>query len=155
VTVARPAVSPRRVPDARDTGGGRTAYHRLEMLPPPALLVLGLALAFVVLLPARRLQLAGLSGRTIGFYASVLWALAFFLAIRPAATRFLIPILLIAYIAPFVVAPDRLGRIVRRGRRVPGPDPEPRPMKNVTPPALDRRDGPNDLDRPNDPIGPG
>jgi hypothetical protein len=110
------------------------------MLPTPALLILGLALAFVVLLPARRLQLAGLAGRTIGLYALVLWALAFFLAIRPAATRFLIPILLVAYIAPFVVAPDRLGRIVRRGRGSPPIDPpgvSKPPIKNVTPPGPD------------------
>ena len=112
-----------------------TAYHRCEMLPAPALLLLGLALAFVVLLPARRLQLAGLAGRTIGLYALILWALALVLAILPGATRFLIPILLIAFIAPFVVAPDRLGRIVRRGGPTDPPEPSKPPMKNVTPPG--------------------
>jgi hypothetical protein len=106
-------------------------------MPAPALLAIGLALALLVLLPARRLRLAGFSGRSIGLYAAVLWALAFFLAIRPAATRFLIPILLIAYLAPFVVAPGRLSRIVQRGRGGSGPrrgDPPTPPMKNVTPP---------------------
>ena len=53
------------------------------------------------------------------------------LAIRPTVTRFLIPILVVAYIAPFVVAPERLARIVRRGGR--GEPPE-APLKNVTPP---------------------
>jgi hypothetical protein len=92
----------------------------------------GLALALIVLLPARRLHLAGFRSRTVGLYAACLCALAFALAIRPAATRFLVPILVIAYIAPFVVGPDRLARIVRRGSR--GGPPAPPPLKNVTPP---------------------
>ena len=44
-----------------------------------------------------------------------MWALAFLLAIRPGATRFLLPILLIAYLAPFVAGPDRIARVFRRG----------------------------------------
>lgn len=109
------------------------------MLPTPALLAVGLLLGLVVLLPARRLQLAGLSGRAIGLYAFCVWALAFLLVFRPVAARFLIPILVIAYVAPFVVAPARISGIVRRGmgrrggRGGPGDPPRP-PMKNVTPP---------------------
>ena len=111
------------------------------MLPAPALLAVGLVLGLIILLPARRLQLAGFRGRTIGLYALCLWALAFFLAVRPVAARFLIPILLIAYLAPFVLAPGRLSRVMARGRGRSGPggpgangesaDP---PIKNVTPP---------------------
>ena len=108
------------------------------MLPAPVLLAVGLILGLIILLPARRLQLAGFSGRAIGLYAACLWALAFFLAVRPLAARFLIPILLIAYLAPFVAAPGRLSRIVARGRgRRPsdGTDEPPKPpIKNVTPP---------------------
>ena len=103
------------------------------MLPAPALLAVGLVIGLLVLLPARRLQVGGFDSRSIGFYALCLWALAFVLAIRPGATRFLIPILLIAYLAPFVVAPERLSRIVRRGRIDRGDPPKP-PIKNVTPP---------------------
>lgn len=103
------------------------------MLPAPALIAVGLVIALLVLLPARRLQGAGFGSRSIGFYALCLWGLGFVLAIRPGATRFLIPILLIAYLAPFVVAPERLSRIVRRGRVGPGDPPKP-PVKNVTPP---------------------
>ena len=103
------------------------------MLPAPALIAVALVIAFIVLLPARRLQLAGVSSRTIALYALSLWGLAFFLAIRPAATRFLIPILVLAYIAPFVAAPDRVARFLRRGRGGSGDPPRP-PMKNVTPP---------------------
>ena len=103
------------------------------MLPTPALLAIGLVLALLILLPARRLQLAGFRGRTIGAYALFLWVLGFLLAVRPLATRFLIPILIIAYLAPFVVAPGRLSRIVQRGRGGRGDPPKP-PIKNVTPP---------------------
>lgn len=98
----------------------------------PAFLALGLALALVVLLPARRLQLAGLTARSIGLYALGLWLLGAIIAILPGSTRLLIPILLIAYLAPFVAAPDRLARVLRRGGRR---DPPPPPIKNVTPPA--------------------
>ena len=113
------------------------------MLPAPALLAVGLVLGLIILLPARRLQLAGFSGRAIGLYAICLWALAFFLAMRPVpvVARFLIPILLIAYLAPFVVAPGRLSGIVTRGKGrggAGGPgsagDPPPPQIKNVTPP---------------------
>ena len=111
------------------------------MLPAPALLAVGLIIGLIILLPARRLQLAGFSRRSIALYAICLWALAFFMAVRPLAARFLIPILLIAYLAPFVVAPERLSGIVTRGKgggAAGGPgsagDPGQRQIKNVTPP---------------------
>jgi hypothetical protein len=100
----------------------------------PWLLALGLALGLLVLLPARRLQLAGLAPRTIGMYALGLWLLTMFVAIQPTAGRILVPILVVAYIAPFVAAPERVGRFLRRGgppgRGDAGQHP---PMKNVTP----------------------
>jgi hypothetical protein len=102
------------------------------MLPAPWLLALGLVLALLILIPARRLQLAGLSSRIVGTYGLVLWLLAMVVAIRPIATRFLVPILIAAYLAPFVIAPDRFGRLVTRGRGGPGSDG--RPVKDVTPP---------------------
>ncbi|MDO8483462.1 MAG: hypothetical protein Q7S35_00800 [Candidatus Limnocylindrales bacterium] len=98
----------------------------------PQLLALGLAFGVIVLLPARRLQLAGLSGRSIGLYTLGLWLGAFLVALLSGATRFLIPILLIAFIAPFVAAPERVGRVLRRGGRR---DPPPPPIKDVTPPG--------------------
>ena len=111
------------------------------MLPAPALLAVGLIIGLIILLPARRLQLAGFSRRSIALYAICLWALAFFMAVRPLAARFLIPILLIAYLAPFVVAPGRLSGIVTRGKGRGGPggpgsagDPRQPQIKNVTPP---------------------
>jgi len=111
-------------------------------MPAPWLLGLGLILALLVLLPARRLQLAGLSSRVIGGYAVGLWLLAMFVAIRPLGGRLVIPILIAAYLAPFVAAPERIGRFVTRGRggagrgggKPDGPGADGRPVKDVTPP---------------------
>jgi hypothetical protein len=118
------------------------------MLAPPWLLALGLVLGLLVLLPARRLQLAGLAPRTIGLFALTLWALAMVVAISPGGARILVPIVLVAYLAPFVAAPDRVGRILRRGGgpgagRVGGPP----PMKNVTPPEAGFPPDPPDDER--------
>jgi hypothetical protein len=97
---------------------------------PPWLLALGLVLGLMVLLPARRLQLAGLTPRAIGLYALAIWLMGFLLAIRPVGARFLIPILVLAYIVPFVAAPERVGRFLRRGQLLDPPRP---PIKDVTP----------------------
>lgn len=98
----------------------------------PWLLALALGLGLIILIPARRLQLAGLSRRAVTTYTAILWVGALFLAIRPVGARFLIPILLIAYLAPFVAAPDTVRRVVSRGRD--GVRAGMRPMKDVTPP---------------------
>lgn len=111
------------------------------MLAPPWLLALGLVLGLLVLLPARRLQLAGLGPRTIGLYALGVWLLTMLVAVRPAGARILVPILVVAYLAPFVAAPDRVGRFLRRGR---GPRDDRPPMKNVTPPEPDVPPDPRD-----------
>ena len=99
-------------------------------MPPPWLLAVALVVALLALIPARRLQLAGMSSRTIGLYALGLWVVAMALAVRPTGTRILVPLLIVAYVAPFVAAPDRVRRVLSRRR--PGPDAGP-PMKNVTP----------------------
>jgi hypothetical protein len=102
---------------------------------PPWLLAVGLVVGLLVLLPARRLQLAGLSSRAIGAYAVTLWLAGVLLAVRPVGARFLVPIVLLAYIAPFVAAPEVVGRVLRRGRSPRPPlDPPRPPIKNVTPP---------------------
>ena len=104
------------------------------VLPAPWLIAVALLLGLVVTLPARRLYLAGLSGRSIGLYALALWGLGFLLIVRPGFARLLLPILLIAYLAPFVAGPDRIARLSRIGRRGGPGDPPAPPMKNVTPP---------------------
>jgi hypothetical protein len=100
--------------------------------PAPWLLALALVLGLLVLIPARRLQLSGLSGRAIGLYVMVLWLLAMVIAIRPMGLRVLVPIVLIAYLAPFIAGPDQVRRLLRRPPPR-GPDVRP-PMKDVTPP---------------------
>ena len=97
-------------------------------MPAPWLLALGLVLGLIVLIPAKRLQLAGISGRVIGAYAVGLWVMGMIIAVRPIGLRILLPILLIAYLAPFVAGPDRVARVLAR-RRLDRP-----PMKDVTPP---------------------
>ena len=62
-------------------------------------------------------------------------------AVSPGGARVLIPILLVAYLAPFVAAPDRVGRILRRGGGPGGRGGGAPPMKNVTPPDADGRPG--------------
>jgi hypothetical protein len=102
------------------------------------ILALALVIGLLVLIPARRLQAAGFSGGVTGTYAVILWALGMAMAVQPVASRFLVPILIIAYLAPFVAALDAVRRIVGRGGRRDLGRP---PMKNVTPPDAD---GPND-----------
>ena len=114
---------------SRDWGPAAATYHR-RVIISPALLAVGLVVGLLVLLPARRLQLAGLSAQAIGLYALSVWLVGFFLVIRPVGARFLIPILLLAYVAPFVAAPERVGRALRRRRP---PDPPRPPIKDVTP----------------------
>lgn len=105
-------------------------------MPAPWLLALGLVLALIVLIPAKRLQLAGVSGRVTGAYVIALWLMAMAITIRPVGIRFLLPIVLIAYLAPFVAGPDRVARVLAR-RRVGQP-----PMKDVTPPDQPTPDDP-------------
>lgn len=100
------------------------------MLAPPWLLALALVLGLLVLVPARRLREAGLTRGSVGIYIALLWGIAMLVAIRPGATRLLIPLLLLGYLAPFIASPDLLGRLL--GRR-PRPDARP-PIKDVTPP---------------------
>lgn len=101
------------------------------MLPAPWLLGIALLIGLLVLLPARRLVAGGIRARTAGWYALALWLLGMALAIRPVGTRYLVPILLVAYLGPFVAAPEqwqrlrtRTGRLGRARRRQ---------IKNVTP----------------------
>ena len=89
--------------------------------------------------PLWRLRAAGWPRRWL-VVAWALYAGAILFALRaPAATRFLLPILVLAFIAPFVAGPERPARAAR------GQAPAPRPIIDVTPrpPAgLPSPDGP-------------
>jgi hypothetical protein len=96
-------------------------------MPAPWVLALALVLGLLMLVPARRLRSAGLDASTIGVYAVLVWSLAMLVAVRPIGTRVLVPVLLLAYLAPFLAPPETIGRLFRRR--------EPRrPIKDVTPP---------------------
>ena len=96
-------------------------------MPAPWILALALVVGLLMLVPARRLHAAGFDPSTIGFYAVVIWALAMLVAIRPIGTRLLVPVLLLAYLAPFLAPPETIARLLRRREPT-------RPVKDVTPP---------------------
>jgi hypothetical protein len=93
----------------------------------PLLLASILVAVLLALLPVWRLRVAGWPARWL-VAAWLLYAVAIFAALRaPAATRFLLPILVLAFVAPFIAGPERLARVLR-GRGEP-----PRPVIDVTP----------------------
>src|SRR5689334_16163874 len=67
-------------------GGLGAAYHRHMLLAEPVLIALGIVIALLVLLPARRLHLAGIRARWIAAYAWAGWLLAFAGAVLPLRT---------------------------------------------------------------------
>lgn len=99
---------------------------------PALLLVTVLIACLVALLPVWRLRVAGwprgwLIAAWIGYTVLILFAVRF-----PASLRFLLPLIVLLFVAPFVAGPERVARVlVRRA-------PE-RPVVDVTPqpsPAL-------------------
>jgi len=92
----------------------------------PGLLVLLLAACLLAMIPVWRLHIAGWSARSL-FAAWVLYAVSIIAAVRFApAVRFLLPVLVLAYLAPFVAGPERLARVLGRRRAA-------RPVIDVTP----------------------
>ncbi len=105
--------------------GPGPAYDRDAM--SPALLLFVLVAGLLALLPVWRLRAAGWPASWL-VTAWIVYGLAILTAVRlPGATRFLVPILVLAYVAPFVAGPERLTRVLR-GRSEP-----PRPVIDVTP----------------------
>jgi hypothetical protein len=108
-------------------------------MPPLAFVGLVVAIAVLVLIPTRRLFMAGFSGTVLTVYYMALVLMGLLVAEFRGPARYLVPILVIAYIAPFVTARDGLARL--RGRGPGGPargapsraDVRRPPMKNVTP----------------------
>jgi hypothetical protein len=111
-------------------------------MSPTTLALVGLV-ALLVLIPTRRLQLAGWRRESLTTYFLAVWLLGAVVAALPSPARFLIPLLLVAYLAPFVTIRDGLDRLLGRPRSGGGDGgarveehPE---IKNVTPP--DEHDG--------------
>jgi len=121
----------------------------------PTTLALAGLVALLVLLPTRRLQLAGWRRESLTAYFLTVWLLGAVVAAMPAPAKFLIPLLLVTYLAPFVTLRDGLDRLLGRprsggpgspgggggaaGRDRGAPFDEPRPVKDVTPPEERRR----------------
>ena len=94
----------------------------------PGLLLVLLVAVLLALLPVWRLQRRRLASGRRWSTAWLVYALAIFLVVRvPGPARFLLPILVLAFVAPFVAGPERLARVL--GRR----DPAARPVIDVTP----------------------
>ena len=109
----------------------------------PVLLLVLLAAALVALIPVWRLRVAGWPIRWLAV-AWVGYAAAIVFAIRaPAASRFMVPMLVLSFVAPFVAGPERLTRVLR------GRGADARPVINVTPrrpPGLSGGGGNDDPD---------
>jgi hypothetical protein len=112
-------------------------------MPSPTILALTGLLFLLFLVPTRRLQLAGWPSRALGSYLGGMLVLGLVAAELRGPTRFLVPILVIGYVAPFVTFRSGLERLLggsRRGRRK-GAGPEVRverpPMRSVSGPARD------------------
>ncbi|MFZ5853817.1 MAG: hypothetical protein ACOYXS_04830 [Chloroflexota bacterium] len=98
------------------------------------LLLLG-AIGLLALIPTRRLYLAGWSPRALALYYVGLVALALIVAELRAPARFLLPILVVAYIAPFVTARAGLRRLFGRSERVSSPIVSRPATRGLPPPA--------------------
>jgi hypothetical protein len=92
---------------------------------PPALLALVLVTWLLALVPTRRTVLAGWSQAAVAAYFLALWAGSVAIAVAPGA-RFLVPMVLVAYLAPFVTLRAGVDRLLGR--------PRPPAPRNVTPP---------------------
>jgi hypothetical protein len=99
----------------------------------PALLLFLLLAGLLALLPVWRLRVAGWPWRAL-VTAWIVYGLSTLVVMRfPISARFLAPILVLAFVAPFVAGPERLSRVLRGRQR-------PRPVIDVTPnppPGLD------------------
>jgi hypothetical protein len=112
-------------------------------MPSLAFAVLVLAIGLLVLIPTRRLFLAGWTPAALTAYFLGMAAFAFVVAELRGPARYLLPILVLAYIAQFITAREGISRL--RDRFGSGPPARPDPPgagrpddrvsepKNVTP----------------------
>ena len=107
----------------------------------PGFLALGLLLALLVLLPTRRLHLARWPSSWLALYYVGVLLLALLVAELRGPARFLVPILVVAYLAPFVTVRDGLARLLGGPSRRPPATPRRPPPKNVTPPDAEAGPG--------------
>jgi hypothetical protein len=92
---------------------------RLMGLPAPWLLALVLACILLAAIPTRRLAGAGIRPGWLVVYMATLVVLGVAAVAVRSTARFVVPFLVVLYVAPLVVAPDTAARWLRRGRRPP------------------------------------
>jgi len=112
-------------------------------LPAPWLIALVLLCFVLAAIPTRQLFRAGIRPAWLWVYVLLLVVLGVAAVATRGPGRFLVPFLVVLYVAPLVVAPDRTARWLRRGRR---------PPKNVgSGPGRDVGSGPGRDVGPDDP----
>jgi len=113
-------------------------------MPPLTFVILVVAVGLLAMIPTRRLFLAGWKPAWLTTYFLSLIGLGLAAALVRGPARYLVPILVIAYVAPFITARDGIARLRERlggGPRAGSPRPpadgtggrRPKP-RNVTPP---------------------
>jgi hypothetical protein len=105
-------------------------------VPSLALVALVVAIGLLVLIPTRRLFIAGWSGRALAIYFFGLVALGVIVAELRTPARFLIPLLVVAYVAPFVTARDGIRRLFGRPRAEARPVIRPSPRPSLPEPPV-------------------
>ena len=105
-------------------------------MPSLALVALVVAIGLLVLIPTRRLFISGWSARALAIYFFGLVALGLLVAELRAPARFLIPLLVVAYIAPFVTARDGIRRLFGRPRTDARPVVRPSPRPSLPEPPV-------------------
>ena len=88
-------------------------------LPAPWLIGLVLLCFALAAVPTRRLSDAGIRPAWLTAYLLVVVTLGIAVVMARGPGRFLVPILVVLYVAPLVVAPETTARWLRRGRRPP------------------------------------
>jgi len=144
-----PGGSGRAPGSRRGTGSLRTLAYDPHMTL--AILLAVLVACVLALLPVWRLNVAGWSPRSL-FTAWIAYVLLGLVVVAfPGTTRFLLPILVLAVVAPFVAGPERLARVLGGRSRRSGViiDVTPRPAPQLPEPPA-RGTGHDDEDRPRD-----
>lgn len=88
-------------------------------LPAPWVVALVLVCFVLAAIPTRRLWLAGIRPGWLSTYLLGVVVLGVVAVGFRAAARFVVPVLVVLYVAPLVVAPGTLSRLLFRGRRPP------------------------------------
>jgi len=83
----------------------------------PLLLLATIVAALIALIPVWRLQRAGWSQRSLTIIWLALSGALLIVLTAPSVGRLLVPLLVLAFLAPFVTSPERLMQLIRREPR--------------------------------------